>query len=110
MPPYDEIVKENSSLKAENAVLKGQIAWYQRDKFGPGKSETLDRAQTLMKLEGLTTKAEPLLGRAWINRDLAWLEFNRRVLAEAADARTPLPASIAHAVRSRRRTSQPCST
>jgi polyphosphate kinase len=35
-------------------------------------------------------KAEPLLGRAWINRDLAWLEFNRRVLAEAADPRTPL--------------------
>ncbi len=41
-------------------------------------------------VEGLTTKAEPLLGRAWINRDLAWLEFNRRVLAEAADPRTPL--------------------
>jgi polyphosphate kinase len=36
------------------------------------------------------TRGEPLLGRAWINRDLAWLEFNRRVLAEAGDERTPL--------------------
>lgn len=60
MPLYEEIVKENHSLKEENAVLRGQLEWYQRDKYGPGKSETLDRAQILMKLEGLTTKgAEP---------------------------------------------------
>jgi len=26
----------------------------------------------------------------WYDRDLAWLEFNRRVLAEALDERTPL--------------------
>ncbi|HXV83716.1 MAG TPA: polyphosphate kinase 1 [Candidatus Binatia bacterium] len=26
----------------------------------------------------------------WLDRDLAWLEFNRRVLAEALDKRTPL--------------------
>ena len=26
----------------------------------------------------------------WLDRDLAWLEFNRRVLAEALDERTPL--------------------
>ena len=25
-----------------------------------------------------------------VDRDLGWLEFNRRVLAEAEDARTPL--------------------
>ncbi|HKE39330.1 MAG TPA: polyphosphate kinase 1 [Casimicrobiaceae bacterium] len=31
-----------------------------------------------------------LLAKAWIDRDLAWLEFNRRVLSEAQDARTPL--------------------
>jgi polyphosphate kinase len=27
---------------------------------------------------------------AWFDRDLSWLEFNRRVLAEAHDERVPL--------------------
>jgi polyphosphate kinase len=31
-----------------------------------------------------------LLEHAWLDRDLAWLDFNRRVLAEALDERTPL--------------------
>jgi transposase len=57
VPPYEEIVQENHSLKEENAVLKAQLEWYKRDKYGPGKSETLDRAQILMKLEGLAIKA-----------------------------------------------------
>ena len=26
----------------------------------------------------------------WLDRDLSWIEFNRRVLAEALDDRTPL--------------------
>ena len=30
------------------------------------------------------------LREAWVDRDLSWLEFNRRVLAEALDDRTPL--------------------
>jgi polyphosphate kinase len=31
-----------------------------------------------------------MLREAWFDRDLSWLEFNRRVLAEALDERTPL--------------------
>jgi len=31
-----------------------------------------------------------LLTKAWTDRDVAWLEFNRRVLQEARDPRTPL--------------------
>src|ERR1700752_166235 len=31
-----------------------------------------------------------LLAHAWTDRDLAWLEFNKRVLHEAVDERTPL--------------------
>src|SRR5512139_3707442 len=31
-----------------------------------------------------------MLKEAWFDRDLAWLEFNRRVLAEALDERVPL--------------------
>src|SRR5882724_10298350 len=30
------------------------------------------------------------LAEVWIDRDLSWLEFNHRVLAEAFDERTPL--------------------
>src|SRR6185295_1211890 len=33
--------------------------------------------------------AETLKG-VWFDRDLSWMEFNRRVLAEALDDRTPL--------------------
>ncbi len=33
---------------------------------------------------------EASLSNVWIDRDLSWLEFNRRVLAEALDERTPL--------------------
>ncbi len=36
------------------------------------------------------TNASPSLEAVWIDRDLSWLEFNRRVLAEAKDERTPL--------------------
>src|ERR1700678_73618 len=32
---------------------------------------------------------EPLSG-VWLDRDLGWLDFNERVLAEALDERTPL--------------------
>lgn len=34
--------------------------------------------------------AKALLEHAWVDRDVAWLEFNRRVLHEALDPRTPL--------------------
>ena len=47
-----------------------------------------------MKAEHLEFPALPakedLLEHAWIDRDLSWLEFNRRVLHEALDERTPL--------------------
>ena len=33
---------------------------------------------------------EAALSAAWMDRDLGWLDFNRRVLAEALDERTPL--------------------
>src|SRR5262245_11061888 len=33
---------------------------------------------------------EAAVAAVWFDRDLAWIEFNRRVLAEALDERTPL--------------------
>ena len=38
----------------------------------------------------LNTKLPPALSDVWIDRDLSWLDFNQRVLAEALDERTPL--------------------
>ena len=36
------------------------------------------------------SQRQALLREAWLDRDLSWLEFNRRVLSEALDERTPL--------------------
>ena len=38
----------------------------------------------------LNAPLPPGLPLVWIDRDLSWLDFNERVLAEALDARTPL--------------------
>ncbi len=38
----------------------------------------------------LNQEVSPSLSDIWIDRDLSWLEFNDRVLAEASDQRTPL--------------------
>jgi polyphosphate kinase len=43
------------------------------------------------KLTPSSTTAEPLIApEAYINRELSWIEFNRRVFKEALDARHPL--------------------
>jgi transposase len=44
-------------LREENVVLRAQIAWLKQQLFGPGRSETLDRAQLLLKLGALETRA-----------------------------------------------------
>jgi polyphosphate kinase len=38
----------------------------------------------------LNAQLSPTLRDVWIDRDLSWLDFNERVLAEALDERTPL--------------------
>jgi polyphosphate kinase len=38
----------------------------------------------------LNTPLSGALSEVWIDRDLGWLDFNERVLAEALDERTPL--------------------
>src|SRR5580692_10098054 len=38
----------------------------------------------------LNASLSEALSRVWIDRDLGWLDFNERVLAEALDDRTPL--------------------
>ena len=38
----------------------------------------------------IVSSRKAFLREAWFDRDLSWLEFNRRVLSEALDDRTPL--------------------
>ena len=38
----------------------------------------------------LNEELSPELAQVWIDRDVSWLDFNERVLAEALDERTPL--------------------
>ena len=47
--PLDEV----QLLRQEVAALRAQIAWLKQQLFGPGRSETLDRAQLLLKLAEL---------------------------------------------------------
>lgn len=64
MPSAAELFAQNQRLEkdlaaalGELAALKAQLAWFKQQLFGGGKSETLDRAQILMKLEGLVASA-----------------------------------------------------
>jgi transposase len=64
MPPAAELFAQNQRLEkelvvamGEVAALKAQVAWLRQQMFGGGKSETLDRAQVLLKLEGLSIAA-----------------------------------------------------
>ena len=54
---------EMQLLREENAHLRTQIAWLKNKLYGPGKSETLDRAQlvlTLGELEKLAAAERPV--------------------------------------------------
>jgi len=42
---------EVTLLKQENVALRAQVDWLKRQLFGPGKSETLDRLQTVLAIE-----------------------------------------------------------
>ena len=74
-------------MKAPRASVRrvGETAARQRANAPTRKSDA-DRYSSQQALPG----AKGLFEHAWIDRDLGWLEFNRRVLHEALDERTPL--------------------
>ena len=61
-------------------------------------SASADKPSNALQVVEPRTPADSNVGTAgltapelYLNRELTWLEFNRRVLHEAEDARTPLP-------------------
>ncbi len=87
LDPVQVLQKENGLLREENGVLRTQITWLKQKLFGGGQSETLDRAQLLLKLEAL----EQLLAPA---RPTATITYER---AAGPAAPRPLPAeNFAH--------------
>ena len=59
MPPAEKLFQENQELRQELVQLRAQVAYLQKQLFGGGKSERLDRAQLLLnlsELEKLTAK------------------------------------------------------
>lgn len=57
MPPIEEVLAENATLKGRVAELEAQIAWFRRQVFAGGKSEKMDSRQLDM-LEGLLEEAK----------------------------------------------------
>ena len=72
----------------------GEVSWYA---LGAGRTtlgEVSARPLIESDEEGGADRADrttaELTRHAWLDRDLSWLEFNRRVLSEALDGRNPL--------------------
>jgi polyphosphate kinase len=63
-----------------------------RSALGPERIAAFGRLPFLLMEDLVSDTSAPArdLTDAWVNRDLSWLEFNRRVLGEALDERTPL--------------------
>ena len=82
-----ETTDEVRALREENAALRAQIAWLKQRLFGPGRGESLDRAQLLLQLGEL----EKLAAAA---RPTETISYERA--AGPAPKRTPPAESFAH--------------
>lgn len=82
--PLDEM----GLLRQEIVVLRAQVAWLKQQLFGGGKSESLDRAQLLLKLDELEKRA------AAAERPVATITYERP--AGPAPKRTLPAESFAH--------------
>ncbi len=52
-----QLARDLELLRGENKALRDLLDWFKRQLFGPGKSETLDRAQQLIALDAAATPA-----------------------------------------------------
>src|SRR5215468_1846469 len=62
-----------------------------RIRISPGGMMSPVQRRVSIGDEGVLNESlTPDLSEIWLDRDLGWLEFNQRVLAQALDERTPL--------------------
>jgi transposase len=85
---------EVQQLREENAVLRTQIAWLKQQLFGPGKSETLDRAQLLLKLGELEKLAATQRPTETITYERAAGPAPKRTLPAETFAHLPVKESV----------------
>src|ERR1035438_1294213 len=101
MPPAEALFKENCSLKGEiqafrdeNAVLRAQIAWLQKQLFGGGQSERMDRAQLLLTLGELEKLAAKEGKRSTVTYERVAPAPEKRKLPAEVFARLPVKETI----------------
>ena len=76
-------------------VVSEDVEWAMVAQDGSGSLDRPDREPSVNKVGAgnairLMSRIMGDLSQAWIDRDVSWLEFNRRVLQEAFDERNPL--------------------
>jgi transposase len=85
---------EVQQLREEVAVLRAQIAWLKQQLFGPGKSETLDRAQLLLKLGELERQAAAERPTETITYERATGPAPKRTLPAESFAHLPVKETV----------------
>jgi len=81
-------------LRQEITVLRAQIAWLKQQLFGPGKSETLDRAQLRLKLDALEKLAAPAQSTLTITYERTRAPAQKRVAAAEAFSHLPVQETV----------------
>jgi hypothetical protein len=64
MPPFEELYAKVLSLKAENENFRAQLAWFQRQVFGGGRSEKMSVVLDAQTSLGLAESAQAERARA----------------------------------------------
>jgi hypothetical protein len=85
---------EVQRLREEHAVLRAQITWLKQQLFGPGKSETLERAQLLLQLGELEKLAAAQRPMATITYERPTGPAPKRTLPAESFAHLPVKETI----------------
>jgi transposase len=85
---------EVQQLREEIAVLRTQIAWLKQQLFGPGRSETLDRAQLLLQLGALEKLAAAARPRETITYERIAGPGPKRTLPAESFAHLPVKETV----------------